>query len=173
MKKLSLLKPDKRQVFLEKGKGQSVNYLNIPKDIDIKSLEKDVQNGASHFKELLGVANKKPSRVVVIDCTNEEQGLMAVTYLAAIYNKKDKVVEHEYNPDEQFSTEAKFKDIKDYEDYFNDAVIDNDPDVYGEENLVEWEECAFSMPIIMAKDLLNDYNDPFASSPFQENNFFF
>ena len=42
MKKLSLLKPDKRQVFLEKGKGQSVNYLNIPKDIDIKSLEKTI-----------------------------------------------------------------------------------------------------------------------------------
>ena len=172
MKKLSLLKPDKRQVFLEKGKGQSVNYLNIPKDIDVKTLEKDVQNGATHFKELLTVANKKPSRVVVIDCTNEEQGLMAVTYLAAIYNKKDKVVEYEYNPDEEFSTVGKFKDIKDYEDYFIDAVLDNDPDVYCEDDLVEWEECAFSMPIITAKDILNDYNDPFNSSPFQENNFF-
>ena len=96
MKKLSLLKPDKKTRYLGYGKGDEVNYIEIPKGLGIKQLEEDVKSGATHFNELLEVAKKRPSRVVVIDCTNEEQGLMAATYLAGVYNEADKVAPEDY-----------------------------------------------------------------------------
>lgn len=61
-----------------------------------EALEKDVNAGAAPFKECLDLANKKPTRVVTIDCSNEEEGLMAISYLAGVYNHKDNIYENMY-----------------------------------------------------------------------------
>ncbi len=37
MKKLNLLKPDKKKVYLNNGKGQAVEYLQISSELDIKN----------------------------------------------------------------------------------------------------------------------------------------
>jgi len=120
MKKLSLLKPDRRQVYLNFGKGQEVDYLNISKELNLESLEKDVKNGAVHFKELLSIAKKKPSRVVVVDCTNEEQGLMAVSYLAAVYNEVDNASADCEEMPTNCTNEKKSFDVEDFEALIND-----------------------------------------------------
>ena len=38
MKKLNLLKPKLKSIYLEDGKGESVKYLYIPKKLDKKAL---------------------------------------------------------------------------------------------------------------------------------------
>ena len=73
-RKLGLLKPDRKTVYLERGKGQKVDYLQISKDLTLNALKKDVKAGALHFKECMEFAEKKPSRVVLIECENEEEG---------------------------------------------------------------------------------------------------
>ena len=88
-KRLSLLKPNKKTVYLANGKGQEVNYLHISRKLDLEALRKDVKAGATQFKECLEFAENKSSRVVLIDCNSEEEGLMAVSYLAGINNWKE------------------------------------------------------------------------------------
>ena len=73
-KKLSLLKPDKKTIYLENGKGQQVDFLKISKDLRLEDLESDVKAGALQFKECMEFAEKKPSKVVLIECENEEEG---------------------------------------------------------------------------------------------------
>ena len=89
MKKLTMLKPDRRKVYLNNGRGQEVDYLYISPKLTKKALEKDVKAGAVQFKDCLEFLNKKPSRVVLVECGNEEEGMMAVSYLAGAYNWED------------------------------------------------------------------------------------
>ena len=73
MKKLTMLKPDRRKVYLNNGRGQEVDYLYISPKLTKKALEKDVKAGAVQFKDCLEFLNKKPSRVVLVECGNEEE----------------------------------------------------------------------------------------------------
>lgn len=164
MKKLSLLKPDRRQVYLNFGKGQEVDYLNISKELNLESLEKDVKNGAVHFKELLSIAKKKPSRVVVVDCTNEEQGLMAVSYLAAVYNEVDNASADCEEMPTNCTTEKKSFDVEDFE-----ALINDEEPEYEDE---QWDENPYRVPIIMADELKKYNTDGFAEIPFADSNRF-
>lgn len=91
-KVLHLLRPDLQTGYLNYGKGQEVTYLNVPKNLTKGHLAEDVEHGAVMFKELSEFAKKKPSDFVIINCHNEEEGMMAVAYLAAIYNRADKEV---------------------------------------------------------------------------------
>ena len=171
LKRLNLLKPDKRQIFLEGGKGQAVNYLNIPRDMNISDLENDVKNGAVHFKELLETANKRPSRVVVVECENEELGLMAVTYLAAIYNEADKVCYNLDDPEDIYETKEVPLGIEDYTNYNARDLMNNIQYSEGncdEECGDEWEENPFALPIITSKELKSYGNNPFNETPFGE-----
>ena len=96
-KKLNLLKPDKKTIYLENGKGQKVDFLQISKQLTLHGLKSDVKAGALQFKKCMEFAEKKPSRVVLIEAENEEEGLMAASYLASAYNWKEKVYSS-YNP---------------------------------------------------------------------------
>ena len=49
MKKLTMLKPDRRKVYLNNGRGQEVDYLYISPKLTKKALEKDVKAGAVQF----------------------------------------------------------------------------------------------------------------------------
>jgi len=175
MKKLNLLKPKLKSIYLEDGKGESVKYLYIPKKLDKKALGEDVKAGAVHFKECLEFAEKKPSRVVLIDCCNEEEGLMAASYLAGIYNKADKVYDEWYDFIEEddipwnAEEEAKALEESDFE-----AELDN---IYGEGNeedvseCAEWDEHPQRMPVIETEELTR-YSDEDSFSPFPNPNGF-
>ena len=169
MKKLNLLKPKLKSIYLEEGKGQNLKYLYIPKKLDKEALRSDVKAGAVHFKECLEFAEKKPSRMVLIDCNNEEEGMMAATYLAGIYNKADKVYDQWYDSIEEddipwnAEEEAKVFEESDFEAELDDIYGDgNEEDVF---ECVEWDEHPQRIPVIEAGELMR-YADDDSFTPF-------
>ncbi len=176
MKHLSLLKPDKRTVYLDNGKGQEANYLYIPKDsVGIAGLRKDVAAGAVQYKNLLEFADKRPSQMVLINCSNEEEGLMAVSYLASIYNEKDDVFESDYFVDEDTTAEAQY-DVK-FEkldpilsELFDMRPADPDDDDDDDYEMDTWIESPCRLPIIDLAQIKN--YDSNSYSVFQEDDMF-
>lgn len=175
MKKLNLLKPKQKTIYLEEGKGQAVKYLYIPKKLDKEALCNDVKAGATHFAECLGFAAKKPARMVIIDCNNEEEGLMAASYLAGIYNQADKVYDELFDCVEEedipWNTEEEVKEpeVTDFDTDFYDPLDDiNEEDDYDCGN---WEEHPQRMPVIEG-DMLAHYLDDNSFSPFHNSGSF-
>ncbi len=84
MKKLHLLKPDVRKRFVGEKKDEEVQLIYVPNDLDEKCLDEDIKAGAKQFESVKELLGKKKSRVTIIDCDNREQGMLAVSYLAAI-----------------------------------------------------------------------------------------
>ena len=174
MRKLSLLKPDVKTTYLNCGKGDEVKYINIPERLGIKQLEKDVKAGGRHFEEVLELAKKRPSKVVIIDCTNEEQGLMAATYLASVYNESDGIAP-EFREDYSwsYSEEEVDLEIHDFEFLSVDDLINNDYEGEEEdENRDLWIEDAYKLPVIQANDLARAFADDYFHSPFAQDNMF-
>ncbi len=176
MKRLSLLKPDKRTVYLDNGKGQEANYLYIPKDsIGVNGLRKDVSAGAVHYKELLEFADKQPSQMILVNCNNEEEGLMAVSYLASIYNEKDEVFKSDYFEDENMTAETQY-DVK-FEkidsllsEIFDVKPVDAAADDDDEYEMDTWIESPCRLPIIDLSQIQN--YDANSYSVFQEDDMF-
>ena len=166
-RKLSLLKPDKKTVYLESGKGQEVNYLQISTDLNLKSLQSDVKLGAAQYKECLEFAEKKPSRVVLIDCVNEEEGLMAASYLAGVYNWKDDAYKDILSSPfavlddgipNNASEEIEETTIEDYDEMercngYGDAFPDFDSPT-DEYETSFWEESPCKLPVIKFAELV-------------------
>lgn len=165
MKKMNLLKPDLKCGYLGNGKGQEVKYLNIDPDIGEKELNSDVDGGAAQFKSLKEFIEKKPSRFNVIFCYKEEDGMMAVSYLASIYNEKEGVepddTEEGYDINE--SQDISFEDFTEQEDPF-------DSDDEGDYETDQWTETPWKIPVITALQLTNDGFNPHIS-PFYSGGF--
>lgn len=173
MKKLSILKPNKQTVYLNRGKGEEINYIEIAPGFSGKDLKNDIELGATHFEEVLNLANKRPSQMVIIDCTNEEQGLMAASYLAGVYNEADHIdfigdkgYEVEYTKSKVELKETDY-DMVCPEDLMDDYFPDNE-----EENVEEWIESAYKLPVIKGDELKNLYENEYTNSPFAQNIFF-
>ena len=158
MKRLNLLKPDVKNGYLNEGKGQEVTYLQIPEGIDQKELEEDVQNGALQYKELANFTKKKPSQFVVIKCTNLEEGMGAVTYLAAIYNRIDKVEPDDYDDGFELSEDAdrwnEEQDTTMWNSYENNDEAEDSESEW--ESKTEWIENPWRVPVIKDLELMRD-----------------
>lgn len=117
----TLLKPDLRVVYLNNAVSEKVEYLDIDPELSIKSLKADVAGGASHFKEVVSLVEKeRTSRFIVVTADNKENGLMAVSYLAACMDNApgeidlddyEEYLKHEKNP---FGETAPFDFDEDY-----------------------------------------------------------
>ena len=166
MKKLNLLKPDKRTLYLNHGKGQEVNYLHISEDLTLASLEQDVKAGAALFKDTLETASRKPSQFVVIKSKSEEEGLMAVSYLAGTYNSNRRIPEED-EADELWNCEKETKEL-DIEDFEKDFSLDFEEDC--EDASEDWCESPYRIPIITLQQLQQYKNMTF--SHMAENNHF-
>lgn len=177
MKKLTMLKPDRRKVYLNNGRGQEVDYLYISPKLTKKALEKDVKAGAVQFKDCLEFLNKKPSRVVLVECGNEEEGMMAVSYLAGAYNWEDGInspwIENEdvdVNPYDGAETESEVElsDFQDIEEYMD--VDDEDSQAFYDPCHSEWEENPYRLPVVDLGSLTQYSN--FGHPVFQEDDRF-
>ncbi len=166
MKKLNLLKPDKRTLYLNHGKGQEVNYLHISEDLTFASLEQDVKAGAVLFKDTLEAASRKPSQFVVIKSKSEEEGLMAVSYLAGTYNSNRRIPEED-EMEELWNCEKETKEL-DIEDFEKDFSLDFEEDC--EDASEDWCESPYRIPIITLQQLQQYKNMTF--SHMAENNHF-
>ena len=148
MKKINLLNPNLRKGYLGNGKGEKVEYLEIPEGLTLKALQEDVEIGANAFKEILEGAKKHLSRIIVIHSNNKENAFMAVNYLAGICNEAENICQMENN--NEFNMEDEFdSDIKHYEcsvDYFDEDWED------AEETDI-WEEVPNCVPIIKCEEL--------------------
>lgn len=86
---LSLLKPCLETVFLENEINEKATLLNIPDELGMEQLHKDIKMGAAQFSELEELVNKENEpQYIIISTDNLEQGYMAVTYLAGCFNAK-------------------------------------------------------------------------------------
>ncbi len=95
-KTLSLLKPYLKTVTLKKETSvfspnfERIRYLKVPTLVDGNSLMEDVKLGAKQFKELDKLLNKENEpKYILITTDNMERAYMAVTYLAAGFNRKN------------------------------------------------------------------------------------
>ncbi len=173
MKKLIQLKPDKRTVYLNGGKGQEATFLNISTDLTKGALEKDVKAGAELFRECMEFAEKRAPRVIVIDCNNEEEGLMAVSYLAGIYNQQE-CVGKDYWEEQDFFEEHDEMDLNDF-NYLEEVTLDNMSDASTddwEDSFDEdvWVENPYQLPVVKLDELIR-YINMEAESIFENNHF--
>lgn len=142
MKKLNLLEPKIITGFLNDGAGEKVKYLQIANELDVKALEKDVEAGAIQFKDSLDAVKKGLSRVVVVRATNEEDGLMAVNYLAGIVNHENRELYNDETEDSLSDTIDWCEIDFDYTDYDDE---DEDSDV--------WEESPCKIPVVDIQEI--------------------
>ena len=171
MSKLNMLIPDYNVKYTDYGKGDKIKYLSIPDNITMKSLEEDIKAGAIQFKECMEMEKKGLSRVVMISCSNEEDGYMAVSYLAAMENERLGIKSNMYS----------FADIKersfheDAERITYDDILDSEAEdlEYIEENMGDYEiddayeESAFRVPVISLNEVIGMPNRPvFLDTPF-------
>lgn len=141
-KQLSILKPYVQNAVIDGRAMDKVSYLSIPSELDLKKLRSDVKMGASQFSELdqLLVKENEP-KYILISTNNLEQGYLAVTYLAAGFNRK-----HGVNTD-----------------FGQDKCLDE-----MQTNITEWEESPVCVPLIMEHELMqflssgNCHNDIFS-----------
>lgn len=139
MRRMLLLKPYLHTTVLQNELAEKAKYLNIPTNIDRFSLAEDVKLGAKQFAELDKLVKKENEpKYILITTDNLEQGYVAVTYLAAAFNRKHGVFEGpDWNRD------------------LDKAVA----------SMEEWEERATQIPVIEESELrqsMGPCNDPFA-----------
>ncbi len=145
-KKLSILKPYVNYAVIDNEFAEDVSYLSVPSELDLKSLKADVQMGAVQFSELdrLLVKENEP-KYILITTNNLEQGYLAVTYLAAGFNRKHGIA---WGPGQ-------------------DACPDGT-----QTKITEWNESPAAVPIIMERELSRFSSDGNNYDIFATSNFF-
>lgn len=129
-KRLSLLKPNVRNITLMNDAKERVDFLQIPMCNGKLALENDVKLGAVQFQGLNKLLEKKKEpHYILITTDNLEMGYMAVSYLATGFNHKK------------------------YEELYQDCdcefpIIDSI-----EVDMEEWEESQYKIPIILEEQI--------------------
>lgn len=149
-KKLHILKPDIQKGFLESDMSEQITFLEIHPEWDEKTLQEDIRAGAVQFKPVLEMTKKKPSRFVVLEAENEEQGYLAVSYLAGIYNKQDGIMEEDAElcsfTEEEDVLPPPFEDIS-----YDDWEEQNEEGIWDDGS--SWVESANRIPVITMQEL--------------------
>jgi hypothetical protein len=118
---------------------EKATYLNIPTGVDHKTLQADIKKGAQQFRDLSGLLEKENEpKYIMISTDNLEQGYMAVSYLAAGFNRK-----HGTEKNEEW-----------------ECQLDTTDGFSG-----EWEESNLQIPVIRESELkqsMGGGNDPFS-----------
>ncbi len=148
MKKLNLLKPNLEKKYLESGRGEKVEYLNVPETLTLQALEEDVKAGAIAYKDILEGTKKGLSRVILIRSTSKENGLMAVNYLAGICNQLNKEKEEFYD-----DFEVSMCDSYDVESLLEEYEIDYEDMDEADESCDTWYESPFRVPVLNLSEL--------------------
>lgn len=164
MKINTILKPDVRLEYLDNPMSEKVTYLEIPEDINLKSLDKDVRSGAVQFKEIREFAKKKDSsNYVMIHTDNKEMGYMAIMYLEAC---RRNLTQDEFfsEDDEQENSDTDANGI-DYETFTRMEDMDEE-DILSES---DYEENERHIPIISITEIRQNLSH--GADIFSMNNF--
>lgn len=154
-KKLCLLQPDVKTVYLSEGVGEKVEYLKVPSG-GASIIENDVLAGGDHLKELLSLIKKNKSRVTVIDASSREEGLLAVSYMAAALNEEKGLKENDVDDEDLgYSTTSENMDTNIDLDEFD---FENPSDYYDGAYGRNWIEDAYKIPIVEVDDIDNYFS---------------
>ena len=127
MKQLSILKPHVRRAIIENEIMEKVTYLHVPAELDSQALKKDIKLGASQFTDLNKLIEKENEpKSILIKTHNLEQGYLAITYLAAGFERKGGMGLY-VKEDEESEAEST--------------------------NMEEWEESPLKIPLINGREL--------------------
>lgn len=150
MGKFNLIKPDLRTGYLKNENRSKVTYLNIDPEWDKDTLEEDIKMGAAQFKSIIELTEKNPSRYVIVETDNEEQGLLAVSYLAGIHNSEEGVYSEEFECDtEDFMSDCFESDVEDFE-Y---EITSEEYGYEGDEYETRWVEVPYRIPVINLEEI--------------------
>ncbi|MCR4589744.1 MAG: AAA family ATPase [Lachnospiraceae bacterium] len=145
MKKLNLLAPEIVNGFMEGRGRECIKYLQLSSTLGKSELLEDIRNGAPFFNNLKEQLESSPAKTVVIRADNEEEGYMALSYLAAVYNETDNIdLMSDVCADDDLSEETG-------EDYFEAEFGDDEDDPLCEAEV--WRENALKIPLISAGDI--------------------
>lgn len=150
MKKMNYLKPNMKNDFLQNGSRTEVSYIDINEDITLDKLKQDIAAGAKQFRPVADLFMRTPSRVILIDADSKEEGLMAINYMAGIFNNT-------YNYKKQIPS-ASFESEDDIPYYNYDEEIDFDEDV--DVNIYQysiWRESPWYVPVVPLSEMRNYY----------------
>ena len=157
MKINTILKPDVRVLYLRNSISEKVTYLKVPNDIGLRSLEKDINNGAVQFKEIREYVDKKDSsNYVMINTNNKEMGFIAIMYLEACRKYDKEKMLFEDDDCEESGTETIDYDVfekMDDDDFYEECI---------------YEESEWRIPIISMSDIKRNLSD--GSDKFTMNN---
>ncbi len=127
MRQLSILKPHVRRTVINNEVKEKVTYLQIPAELSLQALKKDIKLGAAQFSDLDKLIEKENEpKYILIKAHNLEQGYLAVTYLAAGFYRKGG------------------------EGVYAEADGESEP---GNAALEEWEESPLKIPLIIGREL--------------------
>ncbi len=149
MKKLNLLMPNVHTGYLGTRRKEKVRYLSIPSGLSMKMIHEDMKTGEVIFQGLCEQLKKLPCRTVVIRTSSEEVGLMAVSYLAAAYNKMDHSIGmFDEESDDGLSESAEPEADEEYDEEYDEDCLDGD--AYASEL---WNENPARVPIIEMSEI--------------------
>lgn len=150
MKKLNLLMPDVHTGYLGTRRKERVRYLAVPSDLSMRMIEEDMKTGAVIFGGLHEQIRKSPCRTVVIRTDSEEAGLMAVSYLAAAYNRMDHRREMTGEEGGDGLSESADPEAYDEDGTYDEDLIDD----CGDESEL-WEESPSRVPLVEISEIKN------------------
>lgn len=159
MSKYKLIKPDLHTGYLNDGKGQEVTYLKIPELLTVKDLESDIKNGATHFTATREYLKERPSRFTIINCSDEESGLNAVSYIASVYNRLDNLAPENYEDDDSLDDfQFNFDEDDEYEEedeWSSDMESSDDCGQEEWEGDNAWSEHPWKIPVVSMSQILS------------------
>lgn len=143
-KKLNLVSPVIKTGFLCNGYGQKVKYLGVNPALDEEKLKEDIEFGFDFLKDIESLSERNPAHFLVINCRNVEDGYMALSYIASMYNVKDVEKAREQIDLDEFPFIADFEEpeINSFEEYEEFRGGDE------WENESSWTEDNYRIPII-------------------------
>lgn len=148
MKKLNLLMPDVHTGYLGTRRKEQVRYLSIPSGLSMKMIKDDMKTGEVIFQGLREQLEKQPCRTVVIRTNSEEVGLMAVSYLAAAYNRMEH--RNEMSEEEPYDglSESADPDIYEEDEAYDEEFMDE-----CEDESEFWNESPARVPIVEMNEI--------------------
>ncbi len=173
--KFSKIKPTIHSGFLNSGFGQEVTYLEVPV-VGMEELKSDITAGAKQYTEVLKHLEGEDSQYILIRAASREEGMMAISYLAGEYNKKEG--EYRSKDDEGYAPGLAKKAIsfsatdeldEAYDEDYEDENFDEDdgplPSYDGSEfSTGGWEENPWRIPVISYDAIVQQSNMGFGSS---------
>ncbi len=127
------------------GDGENYSFLNVRRELDTKAFNEDVREGAGLFKVCENCIREKPAKYILVDVENEEEGLMAVSYIYGMLREKEMVEKRLIDELPWNTSDCADDDVYDYEDDEDDYI-----EVGSLEDYLDSDE---TIPVLNLKDI--------------------